>query len=110
MPRFLSAAIEVPMNSTAMPLALILSVCAPIALAADPNRGRTLHNENCIACHEALMRGDPSTMYTRSERQVGDQSALLKRVRDCQANLGLQWSDEDLADVVSYLNREFYKF
>ena len=35
---------------------------------------------------------------------------LKKQVKRCELNLGLTWFDEDIQDVVSYLNTTYYKF
>jgi hypothetical protein len=41
---------------------------------------------------------------------VHDLAALSARVKRCDFSLGTQWFDEDIADVVAYLNHDYYKF
>ena len=36
--------------------------------------------------------------------------ALQKQVRRCELNLGLKWFDDDISNVVSYLNDTYYRF
>lgn len=81
-----------------------------VVLAADIQAGQTLHNAHCIACHDALTKGNPERIYTRPDRQVTSYSALLKQVHRCQMSLGLTWSDDMLKDVAAFLNSRYYKF
>lgn len=71
--------------------------------AADLDNGKTLHSENCLACHT-------TNKYTSTTRKVHDLAALNARVKRCDFSLGTQWFDDDIADVVAYLNRDYYKF
>lgn len=84
-------------------LAATLAGTAALAPAADLNRGQELQQENCMSCHD-------DGVYTRDNRKVNSLSALETQVRRCELTLGLQWFDEDVADVVGYLNDAFYKF
>ena len=70
---------------------------------ADAERGQQLHDEHCMKCHD-------SGVYTRENRRVADQAALVKQVKRCELNLGLRWFDNDINDVAQYLNQSFYKF
>lgn len=72
-------------------------------MAADVNSGRQLVDENCYSCHDA-------SLYTRPDRRVTDPAALRKQVQRCELSLELQWFDEQIDDVVAYLNQAFYKF
>ena len=78
--------------------------------AADPTNGATLHAGNCVACHASLTGGKPDTLYTRPDRRVTSLARLQKQVRFCEQQLELTWFDEEVSDVVEYLNVEFYKF
>jgi hypothetical protein len=35
---------------------------------------------------------------------------LERQVRRCETTIGLRWFDEDIQDVVGYLNRHYYRF
>ena len=81
-------------------LALLLTGL-PAAQAADAKRGEQLVGENCTSCHD-------DSVYTRKERRVSSLAGLEKQVRRCEQNLGLRWFDEDIQDVVGYLNSTYY--
>ena len=66
-------------------------------------RGQEIVQKDCTKCH-----GDE--VYTRSERRVHSLAALGKQVRRCKDNIGIQLFDEDVDDVVKYLNSKYYKF
>ena len=65
--------------------------------------GKVLHDKNCMECHGV-------SMYTRSNRKMGNIKALTTQVKRCDSFVGAQWFDEDVADVVMYLNNSYYKF
>ena len=70
---------------------------------ADAEHGQQLHDEHCMKCHD-------TGVYTREDRRVADRDALVKQVKRCELNLGLNWFDTDINDVVQYLNQSYYKF
>lgn len=77
---------------------------------ADLKRGAALHEKNCVACHSQLMGGDGNRIYTRPDRGVQSLPALKTQVGRCKDNLGLMWFDDEVSDVVEYLNTHFYQF
>lgn len=96
------------MNHTAR---LLLPLCAlPIALAlsAQPappatSRGQLLYETHCIACHS-------KEVHWRERKLVSDWTSLAAETRRWQANIGLRWSNDEIADVVRYLNTTIYRF
>jgi len=78
--------------------------------AADSEKGRKLHGENCVTCHKSLTNEEPDSLYTRENRRVTSLDALQKQVERCQFSLGLQWFDDEIATVTQYLNDNFYHF
>lgn len=88
---------------------LFLLVTATVR-AGDPEHGRELHQENCIQCHAAKYGGDGTGIYTRPDRRIESLDALYKQVRRCKTSLGVAWPESQIEDVVTYLNRNFYKF
>jgi len=82
--------------------ALLLAACAP-APAADADRGRQLHEQQCTRCHDA-------GMYTRPKRMVSNFAELRERVQQCELAAELMWFEEDVDDVAAYLNRDYYRF
>jgi len=70
---------------------------------ADVQHGKQLLQEHCTKCHD-------DSVYTRKDHFVTSKQALAEQVRRCSLNAGAKWSDEDITDVVNYLNATFYKF
>ena len=73
------------------------------ASAADIENGDDLHFEHCTGCHD-------ESVYTRENRNVRSLERLGLQVRFCKDTIGLAWFDEDVDDVVEFLNREYYRF
>lgn len=83
---------------------LLLGMTLPFAAgAADLKAGQALHDANCLKCHD-------SAVYTREDRRVGSLAGLRKQVIRCEQSLGLTWFDDQIDDVVHYLNTTYYKF
>lgn len=74
----------------------------PYATAADLKAGAALHAEHCMKCHD-------SGVYTREDRRIDNLEGLRKQVKRCELSLGLTWFDEQVEDVVHYLNSTYYK-
>ncbi len=78
---------------------------------ADPQAGKRLFDKaKCNACHNSLMNGDGSRIFTRPEHKVKDAQALLKMVRFCVNQTGAQVFPEDVEHIAAYLNQQYYKF
>lgn len=101
-----------------------LSLCfgfvaaASFANAGDSESGKELYhdvdinqtingvnyaNANCETCHQ-------SSVYTRDDKLASSYEKLESYVERCNTNLDVGWFPEDVSDVASYLNEEFYKF
>ena len=93
----------------ALSFGLSLSVLAS-AHAADLKRGKQLLDENCIKCHASMVGGDGSKIYTRADRRIDSLDALNTQVHRCKTSLGVSWPEDQIADVVAYLNKTYYKF
>lgn len=78
--------------------------------AADPAKGKTLHDKYCTECHIRNVGGDGSGFYTRADRKMKNLLQLQQRVAFCntQTNAGL--FPEDEANIAAWLNDKFYKF
>ena len=92
---------EIEMKNTAALLLVYLTV-GP-ATAADIENGEDLHFENCTGCHD-------ETVYTRENRNVQSLERLGRQVRFCKDSLELTWFDEDVDDVIEFLNQNYYRF
>ena len=84
-------------------LLILGAACMPLPLAADVENGDDLHFEYCTGCHD-------STIYSREERKVKSLAQLGTQVRLCRDNLGLTWFDDEVDDVIEYLNQTYYRF
>ncbi len=80
------------------------------AHAADAAKGKALHDSTCVSCHVRMTGGDGSVLYTRPDRKVTSFDKLESQVRRCDANLQTRWFDDDIHNVVEYLNQAYYKF
>lgn len=70
----------------------------------NAENGKELYeNSKCQKCHS-------SEVYTRKDRKVTSIPALEKKVRMCDSQFSVNWFNEDISDVVAYLNKAFYKF
>ncbi|MDH3759439.1 MAG: hypothetical protein OEU50_00570 [Gammaproteobacteria bacterium] len=79
-----------------------LSFATP-SYAADVDNGSELHSESCTQCHD-------SDAYTRKDRKVQDLAGLGTQVRFCKDNLGVTWFDDEVDDVIGFLNQKYYHF
>lgn len=73
------------------------------AHAADASRGRVLYEYRCTGCHSESVHG-------RAHREARDMESLRGWVRRWSANLGLGWTDDEVADVAAHLNARYYRF
>jgi hypothetical protein len=47
-------------------------------------------------------------VYTRDTRNVRDLAGLGRQVRYCKDTIGLSWFDDEVDDVIEYLNQTYY--
>ena len=71
--------------------------------APDLANGEKLVTENCSRCHDG-------SVYTRPNRRVKTLPGLGKQVRFCKDNLGITWFDDEVNDVIYFLNDRYYHF
>ncbi|MCU7949955.1 MAG: cytochrome c [gamma proteobacterium symbiont of Bathyaustriella thionipta] len=90
-------------------LIIFFTFLSQTALAANPAHGKDLHDANCQSCHASLMGGDPDRIYTRSDRRVTTINGLRNQVTRCKTTVGVSWPDDQVEDVVEYLNTKFYQ-
>jgi cytochrome c553 len=81
----------------------LLFIPAAVVSAADAGHGKSLVQQNCTACHD-------NGVYTRDNRRVTSLEGLNNQVKRCELTLELKWFEDDVKDVVTYLNESFYKF
>ncbi|NGZ06119.1 MAG: cytochrome c [Magnetococcales bacterium] len=91
--------------------AAVLLIGIQMAWAADPVKGKALHDASCATeCHTAKGNGNPNALYQRANRKDSLEK-LTAQVAFCnQQVLQSKWFPEEEADVVAYLNATFYHF
>jgi mono/diheme cytochrome c family protein len=102
---------------TLLLLTIGMVACATEAVKAPEKQGdkqtseiNKLYQANCISCHASMFDGKAGEIFTRKDRKVKTLEGLKARVQTCATNLNLQWFDEEVDDVTTYLNQEFYHF
>lgn len=83
-------------------LSLAVAGLYVLPVNAQDHRARTLHDTYCIGCHD-------SKAYTRKERLAMDYAAVRAQVTRWQANIKLNWSEQDIDLVSNWLAQRFYK-
>lgn len=94
------------LNVRTLKMILLMSTAlcgSAIVQAADLKAGQSLHDANCMKCHD-------SSVYTRDDRKVSSLDGLRKQVKRCDLSQGLTWFDDQVEDVVQYLNTNYYHF
>ena len=80
-----------------------LGISASQPQAGEVYRGMLLYENNCHACHYRFL-------HHRPQRKVRSLGELARQIVIWQAEVGLDWNAEDIADVQAYLNRRYYRF
>jgi mono/diheme cytochrome c family protein len=82
-----------------------------LTFAQDINNGKHLHESKCYQCHaDKSGLGDGNLIYTRADRKVKSLAKLKSQTSMCNSQLRLDLFPEDEADLVAFLNQQFYKF
>lgn len=82
----------------------LLFLCTTIYADEAYSNGEELFNEaKCMECHNT---GD----FKKDEKKVKNTKVLFQKVQACALNSEAEWFDEDMDDVVHYLNKKHYKF
>lgn len=77
---------------------------APAKPSAEAvSRGELLHENHCTGCHESIV-------HIRSDRRAKSLKELEDWVVRWADQQQLGWGPDEIADVVDYLNRRYYKF
>lgn len=88
-----------------LPFALIaaalLAACSE-APKGDAARGAALH-EVCLDCHG-------TGLYAKPERKIKSRDALRKEVQRWGDYYNPALSEQDVDDLVAYLDKDFYRF
>ena len=86
---------------------LFAAACLALSAAAAevPNleRGRALYENHCLVCHT-------SKVHRRNPASAIDTEALRFIVKVWVEEQKMRWSQEDIVDVVHYLDTTHYRF
>lgn len=91
-------------------LMLYAQSAAALLLAGDADRGVAVHERQCVACHVSRFGGDGSGVYTRENRMVSTIEGLMGQVERCNAMTRAGLADDEIDDLVAYLNETYYRF
>ena len=72
-------------------------------LPGDAAQGKTVHDEQCVACHD-------TSVYTRTNRRVQSPEALIGQVNGCVRQTGLKLDRDQINNLVKHLDESYYKF
>ena len=84
-------------------LALVFSGMSGARAAADAERGKTVYETRCNACHA-------SSVHQRSARKAKSFGGLRAQVLHWSAEVGGNWSADEIDSVALYLNQRYYRF
>jgi len=91
-------------------LLALLTLMPPALAAVDLEKGKRLHDKQCVSCHVKRYGGDGSQMYLRSDRIIHSRTALGQRVATCNAMTDAGLFPEDEENIAAYLAKRYYKF
>jgi nitrate/TMAO reductase-like tetraheme cytochrome c subunit len=90
---------------------LVACLIGSTSWAGDPAVGEKMVTEkDCAGCHQRLIGGDGSKLYTRSDHKVKNKGQLAAQVSYCSSQLKTGWFPEDEENVVAWLNHRYYNF
>lgn len=99
------------MKKTALILSCLLLSVSALAEngVSDAVNGKQLYEENpdkCLRCH-----ANAEQFSATEERQPAQNITKLESwVRNCDVRFKTSWFDDEILDVVAYLNQQHYKF
>lgn len=88
---------------TSMAIAVLCWLPQPPSFGADAQRGQLLYENHCTVCHT-------SVAHVREQRVAHSLGDIRKQVLRWSGQLNLEWRAEEVADVVEYLNTNYYHF
>ncbi len=87
--------------------AFIIFTClisaTPMPIWAGEQDGQLLYDTYCISCHT-------TEVHWRQKRLATDWITLKGQIDRWQTIIGQSWNRQQMDDVASYLNGQFYKF
>jgi len=108
--------VEIPQSSNEMSTSSSEPTIIPTQKTMEPlltekaEKGQKLHNQHCQFCHARLTDNQPNQLYTRLDRRITNYMSLENQVLTCVNRLGIPWFEEEMTEVITYLNELFYQF
>lgn len=91
-------------TTTGVVIGSLLLVTTHLFAAGNASTGEKLYKHSqCMRCHS-------SNIFKAKTRKVKSLKKLESMVRLCDSKLSTNWFEDDIQDVVAYLNKNFYKF
>lgn len=85
-------------------LLLFITILLSNRLYCDANNGKILYEKaQCAQCHS-------NDIYTHEDRKIKNYKKLKKQVAWCAHQHDAVWFEEEVMDVVEYLNKSFYHY
>lgn len=81
----------------------LVAAASTAQTAPTPPNGALLYETYCVSCHT-------TQIHWRDRKLARDYASLSRQVMRWQANVGLQWSAEDIDEVARYLNATIYHY
>ncbi len=81
----------------------VIAVAASAAEMPNLERGRALYENHCVVCHTPKVHSRPNRIPLTVDE-------LRQIVRDFAQGENLRWSEQEVADVVWFLNETKYRF
>lgn len=93
---------QLPIPPVTLPAEMPVTSRSPPAVAAG-SRGQMLYENHCTRCHT-------SVVHVRKKRRADSLKVLEGWVRRWSAEEKLGWSENEVIEVVDYLNQRYYSF
>ncbi len=82
-----------------------LLIANTVLAEGNSTEGKKIYlKSECLRCHQS------DKLFTRKDRKVKTLSQLNSQVRKCDTQLNSHLFDDEIEDVVAYLNQAYYKF
>lgn len=82
-------------------ISLLFSICA---YAQKEDGQKLFYDAKCLACHNTSAFKDKKLSKVKSFKE------MKAKVTACQIQNNVPWFDDEVHDVATYLNHEYYHF
>lgn len=75
----------------------------PVLAQSSPLRGMELYENHCTGCHA-------SRVHISEKRKAKSLAQVESWIRRWAKELKLPWTDEEVKEVLTYLNQRYYQY